>query len=94
MPSERQWRALRGLLEEHPARTMLWEAEPLPEVAERLAALGIETRVCAPAANRPDVGDWLTVMCENARVLKGLATRKPGAAAESSVAPSGARAGE
>ena len=69
MPGEAQWRTLRRLTEAHPAHTMLWEAEPLSEVAERLAALGIESRVYSPCANRPDAGDWLTVMRENARGL-------------------------
>lgn len=70
MPSEAQWRALRHLIKEHPARAMLWEAEPLPEIAERLAALGIESRVYAPCANRPDNGDWLTAMRANTAVLE------------------------
>jgi ABC-type Zn uptake system ZnuABC Zn-binding protein ZnuA len=78
MPSEAQWRALRDLIEEHPARTMLWEAAPRPDVAARLAALDIEKRVYAPAANRPSTGDWLSVMRENASALSTLAGRAPG----------------
>ena len=74
-PSEREWRALRELLEEHPARLMLWEAEPLPETAERLTALGIESRVYAPAASRPAVGDWLDVMHANRDALRALPAR-------------------
>jgi zinc transport system substrate-binding protein len=69
-PSEREWRALGELLEEHPARVMLWEAAPLPGTAERLAALGIESRVYAPAANRPAAGDWLDVMRANRGALR------------------------
>ncbi len=74
LPSETQWRALRELLAEHPARVMLWEAQPRPEVAERLATLGVESRVLAPCANRPERGDWLAVMSANAAVLTSLAT--------------------
>ena len=72
MPGEVQWRALHPLIEEHPARTMLWETEPLPEVADRLAALGIESRVYAPCANHPGAGDWLTVMHANLGMLETL----------------------
>ncbi len=73
IPSESQWRALAALLERHPARVMLWEDEPLPEVAVRLASLGVTSRVYAPCANRPVVGDWLTVMRANARALAEVA---------------------
>lgn len=69
VPGERQWRALRELLEEHPARVMLWEAEPLPETAGRLAALGIESRIYTPSANRPQDGDWLGAMHANREAL-------------------------
>ena len=60
----------REVIEEHPARVMLWEAAPLPGTAERLAALGIESRVYAPAANRPAAGDWLDVMRANRGALR------------------------
>ncbi len=72
VPNENQWRALRELLEQHPARAMLWEAEPLPETTGRLAALGIESRIYAPSANRPQDGDWLGVMNANRESLQGL----------------------
>ncbi|MBW2394656.1 MAG: zinc ABC transporter substrate-binding protein [Deltaproteobacteria bacterium] len=72
-PTERQWRDLREILQEHPAPWMLWEADPLPETAERLAALGIESRVYAPLANRPEEGDWLGVMRANREALSALA---------------------
>jgi zinc transport system substrate-binding protein len=83
MPGEAQWRALGRLIEQHPARTMLWEAEPLPEVAERLTRLGIESRVYAPSANREDAGDWLSVMRANVVMLESLGSTSMGAEAES-----------
>jgi zinc transport system substrate-binding protein len=79
VPSEAQWRALKALLAEHPARVMLWEAEPLPEVAERLMRLGVESRVFAPCANRPGSGDWLDVMRMSLDVLEALAGAPNGA---------------
>ena len=72
LPEEVQWKGLRELLQEHPARTMLWEAEPLPALAERLTRLGVESRIYAPGANRPEVGDWLTLMNANLRTLETL----------------------
>jgi zinc transport system substrate-binding protein len=76
VPSEAQWRALQALLAEHPARVMLWEATPLPEVALRLTRLGIESRVFAPCANRPLESDWLGVMRANLGAL-GALTKAP-----------------
>ena len=76
VPKESQWRALRELLEEHPARTMFWEAEPLAEISERLAALGVDGRVFAPCANRPEQGDWLDVMNANVSALEALSTHR------------------
>ena len=55
---------------------MLWEAEPLAEIRERLAALGVESRMFAPCANRPEQGDWLDVMNANASVLEALSTHR------------------
>ena len=49
---------------------MLWEAEPLPEVAERLRAMGIESIVFDPAGNLPASGDFLEVMTANAEKLE------------------------
>jgi zinc transport system substrate-binding protein len=69
MPRDTEWRALRELLATHPARVMLWEDAPAPAVAERLAALGVECVVYAPSPNRPDAGDWLSVMRANVRRL-------------------------
>lgn len=50
---------------------MLWEAEPLPEIAERLRAPGIESIVFAPTGNRPARGDFLSVMTANFANLEG-----------------------
>jgi zinc transport system substrate-binding protein len=72
-PGEAQWRDLRSLLAEHPARVMLWESPPLPETVERLARSGVRSRVYATAANRPETGDWLEAMQANLRMLEALA---------------------
>ena len=69
VPSPAMWRDLRGILEEHPARWMLWEAEPLPATASQLRELGVESVVFSPAGNSPDDGDYLSVMEANVRRL-------------------------
>jgi len=69
-PDEEAWADLDRLRGEHPAVTMLWEAEPLPEIAERLRTLGIESVVFDPAGNRPGSGDFLEVMAANVANLE------------------------
>jgi zinc transport system substrate-binding protein len=68
-PSPAAWRGLQVILEGHPARWMLWEAEPLPETAAQLRELGVESVVFRPAGNRPGSGDYLSVMDANLREL-------------------------
>jgi zinc transport system substrate-binding protein len=70
LPTDQDWVALEQLLEDHPARWMIWEGEPLPETAARLEEMGISGVVFDPCGNRPDEGDFLTVMRENAARLQ------------------------
>jgi len=70
VPTPQQWRELEGMLADHPAHWMLWEAQPAQETADRLRALGVESVVFDPCANRPARGDFLTVMAENAKSLE------------------------
>jgi zinc transport system substrate-binding protein len=70
VPSESQWSELEGMLKTHPAKWMIWEGEPAEKTVERLRALGVETAVFRPCANRPSTGDFLAVMTENARSLQ------------------------
>ncbi len=68
-PGAAEWRRLEALLRVHPARLMLWEAEPLPATRERLAALGVQAVVFAPCGNRCG-DDWLAAMQANAARLE------------------------
>jgi len=80
VPSEGQWSALEGILRDHPAKWMLWEGEPAEQTIERLRALGVESVVFNPCANRPSAGDFLTVMTESAgslHVIFGQASSDP-----------------
>jgi zinc transport system substrate-binding protein len=65
MPTAGEWEALHKLLAGHPAKTMLWEAEPSPEIAAKLKALGVAAVAFEPCANRPESGDFLGVMKRN-----------------------------
>jgi zinc transport system substrate-binding protein len=70
IPDPEMWQELEALLETHPARLMLWEAEPKAETQRRLEALGLATVVYAPGAQRPEAGDWLDAMESNAARLE------------------------
>lgn len=71
-PDEAMWKELEKLHQEHQAAWMIWENEPLPESAERLKEIGIESIVFSPCSNRPDNGDFMTVMKSNVENLRLL----------------------
>ena len=71
MPNPEEWRAFDELLNEYPARSMVWEAIPRPETVAALDQRGIETLVFEPSANRPQEGDYLSVMRDNLARLSG-----------------------
>jgi len=64
-PSPAMWKEFGHLLEHHPAKWMIWESEPLPEVVEELERLGVGSTVFDPCGNLPDSGDFMSVMREN-----------------------------
>lgn len=65
MPPESEWQALKSLLGRHPAKWMFWEGEPAADAVERLEQLGIRSTVFDPCGNRPEAGDFLSVMGSN-----------------------------
>jgi len=65
IPNDAQWSELESLLASHPAEWMIWEGVPDPETERRLRQMGIRSLVFDPCANRPDEGDFLTVMRRN-----------------------------
>jgi zinc transport system substrate-binding protein len=70
VPSAEQWAVFKDKLNSHPGKVMLWEGQPLPEVEEKLAALGITVVVFNPCANKPESGDFFSVMKQNLSNLK------------------------
>jgi len=71
-PEAEAWRELESLQQEQAAGTMLWEAQPLPEIVERLQQMSIEVVVFNPAGNRSDTRDYLEIMAANAANLEGV----------------------
>jgi len=65
MPSDHEWQRFAEILKTHPAKIMIWEADPAPEVAEKVHALGLRCLTFNPCGNRPAVGDYLSVMRDN-----------------------------
>ncbi len=71
-PTEEQWSKLQQILSDHPAKWMLWEAEPAIETVAKLETLGVKSIVFSPCANTPADGDFLTVMRDNVFRLKTI----------------------
>ena len=69
IPTSQQWQALADILSEHPARFMLWEDEPLPEIREYLGAMYVSVIVYRPLGNRPAQGEFLSVMRANVEAI-------------------------
>jgi zinc transport system substrate-binding protein len=68
--SYRQWNELQETLQNHPAQWMIWEGEPMQKSVEKLQESGIHSLVFDPCGNRPDKGDFLTVMQANIENLR------------------------
>jgi zinc transport system substrate-binding protein len=70
MPSDAMWDELATLLASHPAKWMIWEGEPSPDITAKLAAMGVQSIVFDPCGGPPDRGDFLSVMNDNAEHLR------------------------
>jgi zinc transport system substrate-binding protein len=73
-PDGQAWDHLEELLESHVAEWMLWEGKPLDDTVSGLAEIGVESAIFDPCGNRPEKGDYLTVMSANATSLKAIGT--------------------
>lgn len=73
-PEPAEWEKLDALLADHPAKLMLWEAEPDAETAAKLQQRGIRPIVFYTCGNVPPEGDYLETMRANlARVKQAFA---------------------
>lgn len=64
-PGTTMWVEFGRILQEHPARLMIWEDEPLESTANKLRELGVEPVVFDTASNIPGRGDYFEVMENN-----------------------------
>lgn len=81
MPDEETIAGIRSMLEDRPARFLLWEGEPTEQIAGRIRSeLGLESLVVSPcevvsAEDRAAGEDFLVVLGRNAEALeKALST--------------------
>ena len=70
MPDDDEWANLNKIMLKSAAKIMLWEGEPLESTKLRLQQLGLHVVLFDPCANRPDKGDFLSVMQENVSRLE------------------------
>lgn len=71
-PTDEQWAKLKKIMENHPAKWMLWEGVPVTETVLKLEELGIKSIVFSPVGNAPETGDFMSIMHENIERLKGI----------------------
>lgn len=83
VPEKKSWESLAAILKDHPAKWMIWEADPIAESKKQLHDLGIETVVFAPAGNAPQSGDYLSVMRHNVENLSSIFVAEPEPTSES-----------
>jgi len=72
VPDGHAWEHLQELLNSHAAKWMVWEGEPLEATVRDLAERGIGSIVFDPCGNRPEEGDYLSIMAANAVSFEGL----------------------
>ena len=68
-PGQDQWQRFSQMLEQQPARSMLWEARPLDKTEQKLSGEGVSVVVFVPCMNVPGEGDFLSVMQQNVKNL-------------------------
>lgn len=72
VPDDRAILELEDKREVHLANHMIWEGYPAEESVAKLEKMGISSVVFNPCGNRPDAGDWLSVMKENVAALESI----------------------
>jgi len=77
-PDKHKWTHLEKILKKHPAKWMIWEGKPLARSVAKLKEMGIESIVFDPCGNRPEQGDFLSVMKQNIEHLRLIYRQKKG----------------
>ena len=65
VPTKQQLVELQKILNDHPARWMIWEGEPVPKSVDELKTISVDSLVFDPCSNSPDRGDFMSVMQRN-----------------------------
>ena len=68
MPSDSEWNKLKAKLNKHPAKYMLWEGAPHPDVEQKLNKMQIETIVYSPLGSSQET-EFTTEMSANLKRL-------------------------
>lgn len=71
-PGTRDWIELGKLLQEHPAKLMVWEEVPLNSTRDRLTEMGVQSVVFNPAANPGKPTSYFEMMSENTNQVTAL----------------------
>jgi zinc transport system substrate-binding protein len=69
-PTKKQWEPLVPLISESKTNLMFWENSPLQEIESKLLEFKINGTVFNPCGNKPENGDFLSVMKSNINSLK------------------------
>lgn len=72
MPTTSQWKDLQKLINEHQARVMIWEDDPIEEIKSKLDEMNVKIAVFSPCANNPKAGDFMDLMNENLNQLERM----------------------
>ncbi|MFK7959640.1 MAG: metal ABC transporter substrate-binding protein [Phycisphaerales bacterium] len=73
VPDDAAMAEFTAMLADHPAKWMIWEGDPDPASVAKLDAMGLRSVVIDPCGNRPDGGDWMSVMKANLEALRSMA---------------------
>jgi len=72
LPEESEWQKLTYAQEAFPALWMLWVSQPVAGTQSRLQTFGIKAVIFDPCANRPQQGDFMSVVRGNIENLKTI----------------------
>ncbi len=70
MPGVQQWKDFDHERDHHAAKWMIWEGDPDAAIVVKLKESGIACAVVYPCGNKPDAGDYLSVMKQNVERLR------------------------
>lgn len=71
-PTEGQLAKIKSLHEERGIQWVLWEAKPIEKTSVKLMKMGIQSLIYSPAGNKPERGDFRSVMKLNVRNLDSI----------------------